>query len=376
MSLSLSPWDDYPIHQTSYPIAHPVAPDVGRYDRDWMTMHDRELTTQVGFGMSVHPNRGIVDGAFSVVRGDRQRSVYVSGPLRPDRSRECGPLRLEVLEPMRSHRLVLDSYQGMAAELTWTGVTRTIVDNRMERWAGSVLVAERTRTVQFGEWSGEVEIDGERITVTSDAWWGMRDRSWGSRTTGTVAEGELAAELSSIYFAWTLLRFPDECLLVAVNETPDGRGESRTAAVLPFLTAGEPAYGDDEKIARSDAASFAIDYIPETRRAAAVGVTVGPRGAVQREIRLEPKLTFVMKGLGYSHPTWRHGTDHGGPSVGFESWCVSDCDPTRRENAHVQQLVRATRSDGVTGVGLFEHVAIGPHAPSGLGDGLAPRGDG
>lgn len=370
----LSPWDDFPIHQTSYPIAYPIGADAGRYDRHWLAMHDTDLTTYVGVGMGVYPNRGIIDGALSVSRGGEQHSVYASGPLSRERNTEVGPLRIEVIEPMRTLRVVLEEKDGVAADLTWHGVTQTIEDGRMERYSAGTLISERTRTVQFNECEGQFMVNGETVEVTRDSWWGFRDRSWGSRTTGTKSEHTMAASKSNIYFAWTLLRFEDECLLVAVNETPDGRSEARTVAVLPFIGPDDPAYGVEEAIVRGDVFNFDIDYVPDTRRAQLVELTVGPRGAVDRKIRIEPTLTFQMQGLGYSHPTWTHGADHGGVAVGSDSWKLADIDPTARENVHVHQVCRGVRSDGAVGLGLFEHIAIGPHLPSGLGEGLEPRG--
>lgn len=369
----LSRWDDYPIHQAALPVTQTASSDPGRYDRHWLAMHDTELTTQVGFGLSVHPNRGIVDAAFSVSREGRQASVFGSTPLTRDRDMVAGPLRLEVVEPMRTLRVVVDEHDGIAADLTFTAVTQHVEDGRMRRESGGVLLSERIRTVQFGDWHGSLTVDGERVECSPGRWPGFRDRSWGSRTTGTVAEASLPAHASGIYFAWTLLRFPDECLLVAVNELPDGRSEARTAAVLPCLAPGDPAYGEEHKILRSDTFAFDIDYLPGTRRPRHVGLTVGPRGLVDRVVDLQPVGLFAMQGLGYYHPTWRHGTDHGGPAAGSQRWVLADLDPTAKENVHVQQLCRATRSDGAVGVGLFEHVAIGPHLPSGLPDGLAPR---
>lgn len=371
----LSPWDDFPIHQTSYPIGYPIGVDPGRYDRHWLTMHDPTLTTQLGFGMSVHPNRGIVDAALSVVRDGRQESCYTSAPLTRGLDTVAGPLRVEVVEPMRTLRVVLEETPetgGLSADLTWHGVTQTVEDGRMERWAGNTLISERTRTVQFGEWTGTFTSHGETTEVSRD-WWGLRDRSWGSRTTGTVTETQMQASRSNIWFAWTLLRFDDECLLVALNETSEGISEARTVALLPLIGPDDAAYGEEDKVVRSDTFAFDVDYVPGTRRASSVDVTVGPRGRVDRHVVLTPAMTYQMKGLGYGHPVWKHGTDHGGVAVGADSWDVADCDPTLKENLHVQQIVRARRADGAEGVGLFEHVAIGPHLPSGLPDGLAPR---
>jgi len=368
----LSKWDDYPIHQVAQPVAQTVGSDAGRYERYWFAMHDTDLTTQVGFGLSVHPNRGIIDASISVARDGRQDSVFASGALNRDRDTTVGPLRVEIVEPMRVLRIVLDERDGMSADLTFTGVTQTIEDGRMRRESGAVLISERIRTVQFGEWSGHFIVGGERIEVTRDRWWGFRDRSWGSRTTGTVAEGR-GGDDGTIYFAWTLLRFEDECLLVAVNETPDGRSEARTVAVLPFIGPDDPAYGEEDAITRSDVFAFDIDYEPGTRRARRVDLRVGPRGLVDRHVEISPIGQFQMKGLGYFHPRWRHGADHGGEVVGTDSWKLADLDPTAKENVHVQQISRAVRQDGAVGLGLFEHVAIGRHLPSGLPAGLAPR---
>jgi hypothetical protein len=369
----LSKWDDYPIHQTAMPISQVVSSDAGRYDRHWLAMHDKALTTQMGFGLSVHPNRGIIDAALSLARGGRQRSTFASGRLTRDRDTRVGPLRIDVVEPMRELRVVLDAHEGMAADLTFTAVTQCIEDSRMRRDAGGVLISERIRTVQFGDWHGWFELDGERVECGGEDWWGFRDRSWGTRTTGTVAETGMHQRHSGIYFAWTLLRFPDECLLVAVNETPDGRSEARVAAVLPFLEPGDPAYGEEDKIVRGDVFEFAIDYLPGTRRARRIDLTVGPRGAIDRRIDIEPVALFQMQGLGYFHPRWRHGTDFGGEVAGSDSWVLADLDPTVMENIHAQQICRARRSDGAEAVGLWEHVAIGAHLPSGLPDGIAPR---
>lgn len=274
----LSKWDDFPIHQAPLPVCQTVGSDPGRYDRHWMALHDRALTTQVGFGLSVHPNRGLVDAAISVSRDGVQHSVFASAPLSRDRDTVAGPLRLEVVEPMRTLRVLLDDHDGVSADLTFTAVTQHIEDSRMRRESGARLISERVRTVQFGEWSGTFTVGGETITCDRDNWWGFRDRSWGSRSTGTVAEAGNDTHGSSIYFAWTLLRFDDECLLVAVNETPEGISEARTVAVLPFLQPGDAPYGQEERIQRSDTFEFDIDYAAGSRRTTHVNLTIGPRG--------------------------------------------------------------------------------------------------
>lgn len=368
----LSSWDDYPIHQTAHPVAHPATSDPGAYGRYWFMGFDRDLTTHVGFGLSVHPNRRIIDAALSIARDGEQRSVFASGPLSLDRDLQVGPFRLEVIEPMRTLRIVADEHDGLGVDLTFSATTQCIEDSHMIRKYGPTLVAERTRTVQFGRFAGTIEHAGETIVCDPTSWIGLRDRSWGARTTGTVAETTMAAKASSIYFAWTLLDFGSDCLLAAVNETPDGRREAAAAARLPKLADGDPAYGQDDKIVRGDRFAFDIDYRPRTRRASSVGLQLGPYGALDDQIDIEIAATFQMKGLGYFHPDWRHGTDHGGVVVGSDHWRLADIDPLDESAVHTQHLVRARRRDGRIGLGLFEHVALGVHRPTGLGPGTTP----
>ena len=82
-------------------------------------------------------------------------------------------------------------------------------------------------------------------------------------------------------------------------------------------------------------------------------------------MQLEPILRFQMKGIGYLHPEWAHGTWKGELAVAGESWKSDDLDPLAPENLHVQQVVRARMGDR-TGIGVLEQLCLGPHAPSGF----------
>ena len=47
--------------------------------------------------MAHYPNRGIIDGAFSLVVDGVQHSVFASGTMPLDRATEIGPIRVEVI---------------------------------------------------------------------------------------------------------------------------------------------------------------------------------------------------------------------------------------------------------------------------------------
>ena len=102
--------DDYPIHQTPEPIAHPASSDPNVYDRTWFNGYSTDGTSYFGFGMAVYPHRGILDAHFSTVSaGGRQHCVYASRRAPQDRTdMSVGPIRYEMSEPLRRARIIID----------------------------------------------------------------------------------------------------------------------------------------------------------------------------------------------------------------------------------------------------------------------------
>jgi hypothetical protein len=76
-----------------------------------------------------------------------------------------------------------------------------------------------------------------------------------------------------------------------------------------------------------------------------------------------------MSGLGYTHPTWGHGRDHGAFETAYDVIDVGAIDDNAPGQLHIQALARATLEDGgkaYEGAGVLEQFLIGPHAPSGF----------
>jgi hypothetical protein len=87
-------------------------------------------------------------------------------------------------------------------------------------------------------------------------------------------------------------------------------------------------------------------------------------GVVDR-IEFEPLYTFRMRGIGYMHPHWSHGSVHGLLEVGGESIALADFDPLDPSCIHIQTLCKV-RMGSREGIGVLEQLAFGPHAPTGL----------
>ena len=120
-----------------------------------------------------------------------------------------GPMKIDVLQPLHSVKITLDGAEGISGELTFEGRHFPVEEPRFQRRSGSRTVMDVTRMTQNGSWNGWIEVDGERIEVSS--YYGTRDRSWGVRPIGTPDPQPVVPEKPfQFYWVWTPLNFGDQ----------------------------------------------------------------------------------------------------------------------------------------------------------------------
>ena len=365
----LNSLDDFPIHQTPEPLAHPATSDRNVYDRTWFNGYTPDGSYYFGIGMAVYPHRGILDCAFSVVQpGTRQHCFYGSrrAPLeRTDMT--VGPFRMEVVEPLRRTRVILDdNSSGLSCDITFSARTAAIQEARQTLWFGSRRVMDATRFDQFGRWSGVVRTPDGEIRIDENVCLGTKDRSWGVRNVGEHETGGAPVVPNGIAFMWAPLFWDDHVTHAIFFDGQRGEPLVREGIIAPL-------YGDESSIPglegsrdeRMATARHRIRYHSGSRLASKVEIDLVDHGDVTRTIALEPILKFQMKGLGYGHPEWGQGMWKGELAIGGESFDTRQLDLLARENLHTQQVVRAT--DGSRqGVGVFEQIVVGPYAPAGF----------
>ncbi|MFN2543423.1 MAG: hypothetical protein ABR600_02480 [Actinomycetota bacterium] len=369
--MTLTPFDDYPIHQTTMPVAHRASGDRNHYDRYWFNGYDVGGEWFFAVAMGLYPNRRVIDGAFSVVRGGVQRSVFASGraPLDPAETR-VGPISVEVVQPLRTLRVRVDAgHLGIDADLVWHARTIAVEEPRITIEDGHVTILDSTRLVQWGTWRGTIDVDGQRIEVAPDHTRGTRDRSWGIRPVGESPGGAPTSSLAGggIFFLWAPINFEDDCTHAVVYERPDGQRWYWSALRVPVIGEAEPVFGTDETIRHASDVVYRIAYEPGTRRARTASLVSSFTEESSEELEFEPILRFHMKGLGYWHPKWAHGVWQGERAEGADEWRIDDLDPLDPANVHVEQLCRVRRGSA-EGIGVLEQLVLGPHEPTGLED--------
>jgi hypothetical protein len=367
----LNKLDDFPIHQPPEPLAYPVTSDRNVYDRTWFNGYARDGSYYFGIGMAIYPHRGILDCAFSVVQpGGRQHCFYGSRRAPTERTdMNVGPFRMEIIEPMRRTRVILDDNgSGVSCDLTFSARTASIKEARQTLWSGTRRTMDATRFDQFGRWSGVIRHPDGEITVNDELCLGTKDRSWGVRRVGEQDSGGAPVAPQGVFFLWAPLVWDDHNSHAIYFDGQQGEALVREGIVAPLYGSEDKVPGvEDGQDKRMATARHRVDYVPGTRLAKSAEIDLIDHDGNTRTISLEPILKFQMKGLGYSHPEWGQGMWKGELAVGGESFDPRQLDMLAPENIHVQQVVRA--SDGKrTGIGVLEQVCIGPYAPSGFKD--------
>lgn len=373
----LNKLDDFPIHQTPEPVAHPATSDRNVYDRYWYNGYAPDGSYYFGIGMAVYPHRGIMDCAFSVVQpGMLQHCFYGSRRAPVERTElDVGPFRMEIIEPMRKARVILeDNESGITADLTFTARTAAIEEAHQTLWSGTRRWMDATRFDQFGRWQGVITHPEGTIKVDENVCHGTKDRSWGVRTVGESESGGAPNVPNGIAFMWAPLFWEDPGFEQHVSHAIffDGQKgeplvrEGLEARLYPSM-ADIPAGVEDGLVDRKLTARHRIQYNEGTRLAKSVEIDLVNLDDGIRTISLEPKLTFMMKGLGYGHPEWKQGMWKGELATGHESFDTRQLDFQAPENLHTQQVVKATDGEK-EGVGVFEQIVVGPYEPAGFKD--------
>lgn len=355
--------DDYPIHQTPEPIAF-SGTDRNFYDRYWFNGFEPDGSLFFMVSMGVYPHLNIIDGAISIQVDGTQHCLRASRILNMERMDiSVGPLRLEITKPLSKLRIIVDEHDGIAADIEIEGRAFPIEEPRFIRRLGSRAFLDYTRLTQNGRWKGWISVDGKRYDLSSKVV-GTRDRSWGIRPIGASdPQPVVPAGPQGYFWQWTPLNFSDKSIYFHIAAEPDGTVWNKRSVLCPDGTG-------PEAFLHADKAHLETRLVPGTLWPEHGILNVDYGAGREYQIELAPFHRYQMKGTGYFHPEWFHGSYHGALRVERDDFEVDAIDPMIMENFHVQRLskIKLTNPDGSTeeSVGVFEQAILGSYEPLGI----------
>lgn len=356
--------DEYPIHQTPEPIAY-SGTDRNFYDRYFFGALTPDGSTYVAGAFGVYPHLDLADAHVAVLRDGVEHCVHASRHLGMERmDLQVGPISIEILEPLKRLRLTLAETEGLAIDLVFEGRAFPIEEPRFTHRIGPKVFMDLTRLTQNMRVSGTVTIDG-RTEELPPGTIGTRDRSWGVRPIGAPDPQPVADPRPPQFFwMWSPMNCSDRSIYFHVNNDARGRPWNTRAVLCPDGAAG-PGEMVEVPMPR-----MAVELRPGTRRVQRAVLEIDPVDAPGVRATYTPGAHFQMRGIGYAHPSWSHGTHHGALAVEHEVIVLDDVDPLALHDLHVQALCSVLveeegRPDEQVGA-ILEQFFVGAYEPLGL----------
>ena len=373
----LLPADEQLTHQVVDTFAR-----VGERDRSWTEKicamaAAKDGSLQLSLGLGKYTNRGVMDAYAGISRGVEQWTVRASRALAPDPERTAvGPIRYEVVEPLREVRFALEPNDAQPISFEWviSGPLRPALESRevhvsRDRYR---IDADIIRYHHSGTARGWVEVDGQRTELDDASWVSPRDHSWGLRYQVGAPLADIAPvtqpEGTSAYVLW----FPAFCAAsdgsayglhlyfqrFAFGDwsrlTVEGGIEHPNGRTEPFVDARPDLRFDDR-----------------TRRILGGTITCRTRDGEERVLELTPVADtgfHLATGLYGGFDGRYHGQWQGPERIDGDHFadCTAD-DALARVRQHRQALVRVDdRATGGVGYGDLQSIVTGAHADLGL----------
>jgi hypothetical protein len=352
----LSPFDDFPIHANGNPVAHVLTGDPNHYDRYFFNGHSSDATLYFAAAMGHYPVRGVIDGAFSILVDGVQHSIFASGVMPLDRRTDVGPLHIEVIDPMRTIRFVVtENEHGISAYLTWRAGTVAVEEPRSTSSTPfGVPATDFTRLTQWGTWEGAIIVDEHVYSINPTDVTGTRDRSWGIKPQGKQLETNWPRQHGQALWLWAPLHFPSTAVHVMFLELPDGSRRQEAAMFVDPLSPDTVPWSADG-IRHGSGLRYALQKNACASDVLSADFLLVDDAGRERRIELETVQTYRMRGVGYRHPYWLHGSNHGELETARESVPLAELDGNDPMTRHAQSVVIATL-DGERGIGVLEHL--------------------
>ena len=124
---------------------------------------------------------------------------------------------------------------------------------------------------------------------------------------------------------WAPINWQDCATFYHLNDDELGRPWNTHGVFVPLGEAGDPM----------GRVSSDLTFIPGTRHAAKAVLHFSGRSGGESEIVMTPRSHWYMKGVGYGHPEFSHGSYHGEFDMTYEEYALAEVDDAANLLVHV-----------------------------------------
>jgi len=336
----LLPADEGLTHQIADTFAVVSTSDLSWTEKICAMAAATDGSLQLAFGLGKYPNRNVMDAYAGISRGVEQVTVRASRRLAPEHQQTMvGPIRYEVVEPLRSVRFVLEPNDAQPVSFDWTfeSIVPPFLEDRTHRRNGVRVASDLVRYHQTGTATGWVDIDGARREIGPDDWVSTRDHSWGTRFDVGLPQADIEQVDALAGISFRMIWSP-----IAMRR-PDG---SRYALLLHYQIAKAPGFlhktvmggveHPDGRLERWTDLEPALRFDPGNRRLLGGTLTATTEDGTSRELQIEVVSDtgfHLGAGLYFGLDGHHHGEWRGNLLVEGER--IADCsDPAATRRLH------------------------------------------
>lgn len=352
----LTPQDDLIGHQTPTTFDHVSSSDPAWMERIWYTGHPVPAGDMIfDIGLGYHPNRNVMDGFAGITIGDKQHNFRVSRRARPNPLETViGPLKIEVLEGLRRHRLSLaENESGLTFDLEFIASMNPHEEEQHYRRRQGRVTEHMMRAEQLGRYQGWCRVGEQSYEIKPDTWWGQRDHSWGIRA--EMRSDETTPPVTfypPFLYAWATIQFQNRGLHVFFKERAPGDKIYLTGEeVFPIGTRTKPGSLLENVFHRFE---FANDPHGQTVKSAEFDLHFANGQSRTIKIRTLPGRYFLKGGLYGGLNGWFQGDDKGKLYAESDIWSLKDTDIRKIARTLSDHVIEVQDGDE-TGYGIIEY---------------------
>jgi hypothetical protein len=360
--------DEFLAHQTPDTFDRVFTSDRNFYDRYYFNLHDSTGDLFMVAGMGQYPNLGVTDAFATVSHGTSQYVVRASRALGADRhDTQVGPFRIEVIEGLRSLRLVCDENEwGLAFDLRFDGTVPALEEPKTIQRSRARITFDVSRYAQVGSYTGSLSVAGHTYAVTPDRWKGARDHSWGIRPVGEreapgIAIEDMKNNVAGFYHHWIPLQLDRGMYKVMYDADYAGNTLVEESAFIPAI--GRPG-----AIQHFGSPRIEVEFIPGTRELKRARTTMpDPAGKDVVFTSTPLRTVYLAAGTGYvPNEEWGHGHYKGALVVEGRTYDMST-QAKRTQYAFLNEtLCRFELDTGEVAYGMHENMCLGVYRPLGF----------
>jgi hypothetical protein len=355
--MHLSAADEFFTHQTSLPHAMVATSDPSWRERYWVSFQDTQAgDTVLTLGLGKYPNQDVFEAFVCLSSKGKQTNLRLSRTLLPDDSMGVGPLRVEIVEPLRELRFRLDDNEsGVSFDLTFDATMEPLLEGRFFQVSRARTTYDAIRYVQHGRARGTITTPDGTVEVTPDRWWAERDHSWGTRPLPR-AEGQPPGERPE----WKMLLFaplqlPDFAVHLYLQESEPGRPVHLSAGIVAPV-------GSDREFAPIVGVEHDLEWVEGAAAPTLAGgqISLLLHGGERIDLGVRALGGRAhLRGGGYEGWNgWRQGQWRGDLTSETDTWDLEDTSQFYRyAKAGSDHLVEVTH-EGTIGYGIIEYMVL------------------